>query len=426
MIDFITAAIDIGTTTISAAVVDSASGKQLKTINIPNDTAIESAFPFERIQDPKRIYALAKQLLDELIEAYPTIAAIGITGQMHGIVYIDDKGNATSPLYTWQDMRGNEVTEEIKNLTGYNIASGYGFATHYYNLKHSLVPKDSLSLCSIMDYLAIKLTNAKHPFIHPSVAASFGLFDIKNNCFDTLALSKLGITETTLPCVIENSNEIGRYKNIPVYAAIGDNQASVYACIGTDDTALVLNYGTGSQISIITQSTKANLPLEIRPYLFGANIVCGSGLCGGYSYAILEKFFGVITGKDNNYPLINALSEKAYNEGKKPLRVSTLFRGTREDPNLRGCITDIDDINFTPGRLALGFLQGMADELYDMYLLTGEKQKNRICASGNAVQKNPVFQKLLSDKYGMPLTLSSYKEEAATGAALYAGKCLMM
>ena len=35
------------------------------------------------------------------------IAVIGITGQMHGIVYTDCNGMAISPLYTWQDGRGN-------------------------------------------------------------------------------------------------------------------------------------------------------------------------------------------------------------------------------------------------------------------------------------------------------------------------------
>ena len=49
----------------------------------------------------------ALRLLDQLLERYPQTASIGLTGQMHGIVYLDREGRCISPLYTWQDGRGN-------------------------------------------------------------------------------------------------------------------------------------------------------------------------------------------------------------------------------------------------------------------------------------------------------------------------------
>lgn len=67
---------------------------------------------------------------------------IGLTGQMHGILYIDEDGNCVSPLYTWQDGRGNlpefdgkSVVCLVKEETGFSISTGYGLATHLYHCK---------------------------------------------------------------------------------------------------------------------------------------------------------------------------------------------------------------------------------------------------------------------------------------------------
>ena len=40
-------------------------------------------------------------MLDDFLDEYPEVEKIGLTGQMHGIVYIDKEGTCVSPLYTW-------------------------------------------------------------------------------------------------------------------------------------------------------------------------------------------------------------------------------------------------------------------------------------------------------------------------------------
>ena len=47
----------------------------------------------------------------------------------------------------------------------------------------------------------------------------------------------------------------------------------------------------------------------------------------------------------------------------------------------------------------------------------------RAVASGNAVRKNPVLRRVLSDAFSMPLQLPIQQEEAALGAALFGGMC---
>ena len=96
--------LDLGTTTISAAVLD-ADGRLLCTRTVPGGAAVAGQ-PWERKQDARGIEHAALSLLDGLLQEFPDIGCVGLTGQMHGIVYVDAAGQLLSPLYTWQDETG--------------------------------------------------------------------------------------------------------------------------------------------------------------------------------------------------------------------------------------------------------------------------------------------------------------------------------
>ena len=100
--------IDIGTTSICGVVLDAENGNVLTSRTVNSDAFISTPNDWENIQDVTKIVAIASGILDSFLEEYAEeIAAIGLTGQMHGIVYVDAEGQAVSPLYTWQDARGN-------------------------------------------------------------------------------------------------------------------------------------------------------------------------------------------------------------------------------------------------------------------------------------------------------------------------------
>jgi sedoheptulokinase len=138
---------------------------------------------------------------------------------------------------------------------------------------------------------------------------------------------------------------------------------------------------------------------------------------------MIEEFFRSYTafsglGDRSQYGVINALAEKAYENGESPLSVYTSFCGMRTDPMRRGSIENIELNNFTPSALILGVINGMCDELYKLYL-EGHLKKSHIVASGGAIRKNNILRRVLEDKFGMAVSVSSVKEEAATGAALF-------
>lgn len=427
-----TIGIDIGTTTISSVVLDNTIGKVLESGTIQNDSFIAAEHEWERIQDVPAIIDKAKNVLDELLDRHPDVLAIGLTGQMHGILYVDADGKCCSPLYTWQDQRGSLVEFEgmslvnwIRQKCGVTVYTGYGLTTHIYQSKKSLIPKEAISFCTIPDYLGMVLTEKKRPVLHISMAASLGFFDVGKKVFQKDKLKELGMDAAMLPDVSDDFSVIGYYKNRPVTVALGDNQAGFLGSVGLKENAVLLNVGTGSQISVLSNQYFETDGIEARPFTKDTFILAGSSLCGGRAYAILEKFFRdyVITagiGDIPQYDIMAKLAEKG-TASQDNMKVVTMFHGTRTNPNLRGSISNLSEDNFTPEGLILGVLNGMAQELYDMFgkIHTGIGiEAKTLIASGNGVRKNAVLQRVLKDVFGAELFLAEYEEEAACGAAI--------
>ena len=272
--------IDIGTTGICGIIVDCKSGEILDSVNINNDSFIKTDKDYERIQSPERITEIVENIVKKLYNA--DTKAIGISNQMHGILYADESGKAISPLYTWQDARGNL---EYKNSKSYaehlGSFAGYGLVSDFYNRENGLVPESTKYIMTIGDYIAIKLCQKPEPIMHVTNAASLGLFDIKGKKFKT----DLGC----LPRVTDSLETVGVYNGIPVTVALGDNQASFIGSVSDDESAL-LNFGTGSQISVIGNSADAPDGIEARPFTEGKYLYAGCALCGGRAFAAVTSF----------------------------------------------------------------------------------------------------------------------------------------
>lgn len=474
--------LDIGTTTVCGVLVDAKTGELLDAKTLTNDSVIESVHTYERTQDADKILVKCKNILEEYLSEQEDIVSIGVTGQMHGIVYVDENGVAVSPLYTWQDGRGDlccpdiqndiqkkltvadsetvenidngnkvannaEVAElgngaityaaELSKITGYHMASGFGLTTNYYNTKHGLVPEEAKSFCTIPDYVAMSLAGEKRPKMHQTMAASLGLYNMKAGDFDRTAVEKAGMNPELLPEVATTSTLCGAYtadmekypayagKTIPVAVAFGDNQASFLGSVN-QDCKVLLNVGTGGQVSVYSEELVKADGIECRPYLKGSYLMAGSSLCGGYSYNLVKRFFeeiyalaGVDCPKDI-YSIMNRIAGEAA-EKEKTLTVDTRFNGSRENPALTGSITGLTVDTFHPGDLAYGVLRGLCEELYQFYNVLPENLKDgsHFVGSGNGIRKNPLLQKIASDRFRMKLRIPKYAEEAAYGAVLF-------
>ncbi|MBW7892335.1 MAG: hypothetical protein H3C48_15185 [Chitinophagaceae bacterium] len=427
--------IDIGTSSI-CGVLYNPSTREIKSRRVDNTTAIVSEYNWEKIQDAGQIVSIVMDIVNGFVTNYPDIGGIGVTGQMHGILYIGEEGRSVSPLYTWQDYRGNLIYQNLEtyaqylsNKSAYPLSPGFGLVTHYYNIVNGLVPADASKLCTIMDYVVMKLTGNTAPITDDTNGAGLGFFDLQQLQFDKEALQRVGIDPEILPELKDSGSRVGYYNHIPVFAALGDNQASFIGSVQDKDSSIHITIGTSSQISVYSEAYVSVKGLDTRPFPGGGYILVGAGLSGGQSLEILKRFFEKsikLFAKDKDteigfYEVLNSFSPAGAN--RHELMVHTLFNGTRLDPFAKGSILQISADNFNPENLMLGFVQGICRELHDFYTAVPDYLKNnkvRIVGSGNALEKNKLLGSVLEKTFGLPVQRSPYSEEAALGAAFLA------
>ena len=400
--------IDIGTTGIGGILLDAESGNVLKSVTKNSNSFIQTDNAWEKIQSVDKIITIATEILDSLLTE--DVIAIGVTGQMHGILYYDKDGNAVSPLYTWQDERGDlpyQDTTYAKHLSSF---SGYGCVTDFYNKVNGLVPETALGFCSIADYLVMKLCKNNNPLIHVTNGASFGCYDIKNKSFNYDASIMLTDRFAIAGC----------YKNVPVSVAIGDNQASVLGSCKQDD--LLINVGTGSQVSVISNEVRLADNIETRPYFEDKFLTVGSALCGGRAYSLMKEFLREIlsfkgeTSDDEVYSIMNSMLKNLSNP---TVKADTRFAGTRADKSVRGSFYNISIENFKPAEFVNAVLSGMCEELYNLYLGFNQTRSSLV-GTGNGVRKNPQFISCAQNLFNADLKIPVSSEEASFGSALFA------
>jgi len=428
--------IDIGTTSICGVVTNTDKRCISHTLSQANTAGICRTDGFAKMQDPNRILSISKRMIADLSQRFPDVHGIAITGQMHGILYVDRKGEAVSPLFTWQDARGGlkyrkkqSYAEALSEIGRHYCAPGFGLATHFYNFKNHGVAAQAVALCTIGDYIAAKLARVRRPVIDATNAASIGLFDLQGGCFDKTAVQEAGIDYAILPEINSSGTCIGLTKeHIPVYIAIGDNQASFVGSVKNIGTSFLINMGTGGQVSLFTPQLRHVEGLNTRPFPGGGYLLVGASLCGGKSYATLKLFFSQVCSlfgydgqEEHLYEIMNAINHDFKRKNK--LIVDTRFQGTRVDSSLRGSIINISLDNFSPQQLIVGFLEGSAAELYGFYnKIPVSIRKNRIAmvGSGNGIRENKLLRHIFELMFGYSMTLPKFAEEAAVGATLCA------
>jgi sedoheptulokinase len=212
-----------------------------------------------------------------------------------------------------------------------------------------------------------------------------------------------------------------------VSLAIGDNQASFVGSVRSNESCLLINIGTGSQLSMFTEECLEMPSLETRPFCGGGFLLVGSSLCGGRAYAALEHFFrdivAMATGRDTG-ELYGSMERLVAAEGiSDKLEFQTKYCGTRGDPHQRGEIRNLGLDNFTPEHFRAGTLSGIITELFDYYepmSIYTKKQPKMLVGSGNGIRLNKPMATIASEIFGLPVRIPLYEEEAAYGAALLA------
>ncbi len=450
--------LDIGTTSLSAVVLDPESGRQAAHRTVANHAG-SSPGPGRAELDLSRLYELTVQCLAKLVaqaDLAPTaIQGIGVTGQQHGVALIRPDASPAGPAITWQDLRVQEPLpgsdrpvlgrfiaaaggrEGFRN-TGCLPAAGFlGPSLYWLNLQEAL-PDPPVTACFVPDAVVSFLTGAT-VVCEPTLAGSSGIFDIRANCWDTTLLERLALPAGLFPPVgnagdlvgglrRELAEAVGLAPGTPVTVALGDNQASFIGSAPEPGRSLLLNVGTGGQISARTDEFHFIPGLENRPFPNGQYLLIGGGLFGGRSYAYLQGFFQQVGAQlleaelpDDLYERMTELATTVP-AGSDGLRCEPFFTGSRTDPGLRASFSGLSPDNFTPAHFARALLEGMADGFFAFF----EQMKPVVgtppllVGAGNGVRQNRLLARILARRFRKRLLIPSHTEEAAVGAAVAA------
>jgi len=430
-----TVGIDLGTTKIAVLCVDTDNRTVIWTGSMNHDANMSGNHQWEHLQDPEKIMGTVNKLLQTALSESGRIDAVAVTGQVHGILYLDASGSAVSPLMTWLDSRGAQpideehtYSEHVARLSGSVAAPGYGVVTHFYNLRNGLVPASTRSLATIISYIASRLAGLSHPVTDPTDAASLGLFDVVNHRYRTDSLRQLGIPDHFLPRVVDWKDRIGRMPDGTVVATtIGDNQAGFLSAVPDRKSMAMMSIGTSGQISVFSELPDILPGLELRPFP-GGFLQVGATLSAGATLAALARFFeetvaafGATPAQDI-YSRMNSLAESAQGAENRPT-VDPRFAGTRDDATRRGAVTGITLSGLTPANLTLSTVEGIVRELYDLYQRVPQRIRclhTAVVGAGNGLRRNSMIRNAVENIFGHRLIVSTVREEAATGAALLA------
>lgn len=447
--------IDLGTTKTTAIAVDCESGEILYRAAVGSEGRLDA--PAGRSEwDSGRLIECAVDCLQELTEQLgqqaSEVAAIGVTGQQHGCLVLDDQRKPLTPFINWQDQRGNEAVgsgestwvdlarERVGNdavkRTGCRMNSGFLATTLFWMRENGCLPSSGRA-SFLADLFVGELTNTA-PVSEPTMAGSAGVFDVTSRAWGADASAALGLPVDMFPEIREVSSPAGQLTEavaaqtglragIPVSAAIGDHQASFLGSVADRTTTVLLNIGTGAQVAVFTEGFEFESPIELRPFPISGNLLSNVGLAGGWSFQIVENLIQQIGrdvfGVETDAPLYDRLTELASQADDNCGGVTCVptFTGTRSDPGQRASFGGLSPQNLTPANLFRSVLDGMATNYrtaWDQVVAVTCDRQTQLVGAGNGLRENAVLAGSVSTAFGLSPQATQHREEAAFGAAL--------
>lgn len=420
--------IDLGTTKDACVILAPEDRTLLACESMPHEAAVA-----EGVQDVGRHLEVVRLLLGKLPEDLRrAVGAIGVTGQMHGVVAWSEKGVA--PLYTWQSKTPDLA---LFQAVSPSLNHGFGVATLAQMAKNGELGRYRHA-ATIHDFLVWQLTGRpEDPVMDFTDAASWGAYDLRENRFEKDVLQKLGIPEEIMPRLVPPGSSAGSSvagwgvpANIPVMAAIGDNQSSVCATAENPEDEIYLTLGTGAQLSVVLDRLTGKS--ECRPFPGDRFLAVAAPLCGGAAWAWLQKHvrswlevFPPAHPLDDAalYDRIDELACSAMDDEDLPI-LRPHFLGERGRPELRGSLENLTLENFTPAKLAASLALGIVENLRSSLPEELMRGRQRLVVSGNAVRRTRALQKACVKCFEIEPAVAGIREEAACGAALLSRRLL--
>ena len=435
--------IDTSTTSSKALLIDE-QGNVTAVASHPH--TLQTPRPLWSEQDPREwweaVSASIRSVLEQAGISGERIEAIGLTGQMHGLVLLDEAGNVLRPAILWNDQRTQSQCDEIHHIIGKekfiqitgNVALT-GFTAPkilwvkenepevFAKAKHILLPKD---------YIRYQLTGAYA--MDKADGAGTVLFDLKSRDWSDEVLTALEIPRAWMPPTFEGpaftgnvteaaASLTGLKVGTPVAAGGGDQAAQAVGVGAVEPGIVGLTVGTSGVVFATTPSAL------IEP----------EGRLHAFCHAVpnMWHFMGVMLSaagslqwyRDTLAPdvsfddlLKEAESIPAGSEGLQFLPYLSGERTPHPDPLARGAFIGLT-LRHSRAHMTRAVLEGVSFGLKDSFTLiqnAGLGEIHQVRASGGGT-KGALWRQILADVLEAELVTVNTSEGAAYGAALLAG-----
>lgn len=434
--------IDCGTSSTKTVIIDPA-GRLLACAACEHD--VDMPHPGWAEQDPQVWLAAATDTMRQaVIQAGVTpqqVAAIGLSGQMHGTVCLDATGHPLRPAVIWADQRSSEQVarvyrevgrERLGQWTANPLATGFMLATWLWLREHEPeLCRATAHIALPKDYLRYQLTGAWGS--EPSDASSTLLFDTVHRRWSAPLLDALDIDpELLLP--IHESAEVAGGLKADLAVATGLRQGTPVVFGGSDQAMQALGngivepgimsstIGTGGQLF-----APAHRPVydpQLRLHLFCHVLperwhLEAAVLSAGLSLRWLRD--NVFEGK--SYQELADLAAQVP-PGAEGLFFAPYLAGERTpymDPQARGGFIGLT-LRHHRAHLVRAVMEGVVLALRQglTLMLDLGVPVERIVASGGGT-RHPLWLQLQADIFNRPIYQTRTVEAAAVGAALLAG-----
>jgi xylulokinase len=417
--------LDVGTTGVKALAL-SPEGDVLA--RAEESYGLSSPHPGWAEQDPEDWWRAAERALDAL---GGETTSIGLSGQMHGLVVLDDRDRVLRPAILWNDQRTEAECIEIEErvglarliqLTGNRALTGFTAPkllwlrrhepTTYAQVAHVLLPKD---------YVRLRLTG-EHA-IDVADASGTLLFDVARRRWSQEMLEALELDPAWLPRALESPEVSGETAaGIPVAAGAGD-QAAAALGVGVDRPGPVsVVLGTSGVVFAALPAFAADPQARVHAF-------CHAVPGGWHAMGVMLSAAGSlrwlrdVLGSRGGYDELTAAAEEwpAGTEGLTFLPYLSGERTPHADPHARAAFTGLT-LRHDRGALVRAVLEGVAYGLRDSLELLRElgvdPRDGRVSGGG---ARSELWLRILASVLGLPIRRTTADEGSAYGAALLGG-----
>jgi xylulokinase len=417
--------LDVGTTGVKAVAL-SDEGELLA--RAEHGYALSTPRPGWAEQDPEDWWRAAQAALAELaVEP----AAIGLSGQMHGLVALDAHDRVLRPAILWNDQRTalecREIEERVGKerlleltgnpaLTGFTAPKLLWLRRHepetYARIRHVLLPKD---------YVRLRLTG-DHA-IDVADASGTLLFDVGGRRWSDAMLAALELPHEWLPRALESPEVTGETADgTPVAAGAGDQAASALGVGVLDPGTTAVTIGTSGVVF-------APLP-KFAPEPQGRlHVFCHAVPGRWHAMGVMLAAAGSLQWfRDTFAPSEPFEKLVAEAEAVEPGAGGVIFlpylsgeRTPHADPDARAAFVGLA-ASHGRGVLVRAVLEGVAYGLRDsLELLAGLGERPSSARVSGGAARSTLWLRIVASVLGIPLERPAVEEGAAFGAALLAG-----